>query len=98
MILNIIARNKTVVQTVITQQPWFKMVATSLKILDFVILADCFQIFKSASYWNKETQNKSYQIAWFFFQIIFMILWNHFSTAFWYKRYNLAGTYSACNL
>ena len=27
-----------------------------------------------------------------------MILWNHFSTAFWYKRYNLAGTYSACTL
>ena len=71
MILNIIARNKTVVLTVITQQPWFKMVATSLKILDFVILADCFQIFKSASYWNKETQNKSYQIAWFFFQNYF---------------------------
>ena len=71
MILNIIARNKTVVQTVITQQPWFKMVATSLKILDFIILADCCQIFKSASYWNKETQNKSYQIAWFFFQNYF---------------------------
>ena len=71
MILNIIARNKTVVHTVITQQPWFKIVAASLKILDFVILADFFQIFKSASYWNKETQNKSYQIAWFFFQNYF---------------------------
>lgn len=44
MILDIIARNNTVAQTVKTQQLWFIMVVAGFKMLYFLILAYCFHI------------------------------------------------------
>ena len=44
MILDIIARNNTLAQTVKTQQLWFIMVVAGFKMLYFLILAYCFHI------------------------------------------------------
>ena len=44
MILDIIARNNTVAQTVKTQQLWFIIVVAGFKMLYFLILAYCFHI------------------------------------------------------
>ena len=44
MILDIIARNNTVAQTVKTQQLWFIIVVAGFKMLYFLTLAYCFHI------------------------------------------------------
>ena len=75
------------------------MVAAAFKMLYFVILANYIQIIQVYSVVRSRKSNLVSQNNLIFFsKIILMILWNHFSTVFWYKIYNIAGTHLACNL
>ena len=75
MILDIIARNNTVAQTVKTQQLWFIMVVAGFKMLYFLILVYCFhiiQVYILVRLRNAKLVSQNNLII--FSKIIFMVL------------------------
>ena len=75
MILDIIARNNTVAQTVKTQQLWFILVVAGFKMLYFLILPYCFhiiQVYILVRLRNAKLVSQNNLII--FSKIIFMVL------------------------